>query len=413
MTTTETATVDSFLGRQPIFDRSMRTYGYELLYRNDHRNVAFFSDPDDATRCVLDQALLEWGFDRVVGDRFGFVNVAAGVLNSDLLQVLPKDRTVIELSPDIALDPETVLAITTEQGAGRRFALDGVAVRHLGRLAQIAPLIHVVKIDLPAAAGPAAWALVSRIRIIFPKALLLAHRVEERSHFQLARELGCDLFQGYFFAKPEVLQRSERPTNMTAAMILLAEVNRPEVDIDRIVQVFSTDPTLTYGLLKLVNAGSCTLATPVSSIRQAIVLLGTAQVRRLAILLTMATGRRGVNEELVVLAATRANVAAAVAGDDPALVDAAFTTGMLSVIDVVFQQPMAELLDDLTLVPSIYEALVHGTGPLGTVLSAVFAFERADVDELQRLVPMRMSAIHTAFGEGAAWGESMRFELTR
>ena len=413
MTTTETATADSFLGRQPIFDRSMRTYGYELLYRNDHRNVAFFSDPDDATRCVLDQALLEWGFDRVVGDRFGFVNVAAGVLNSDLLQVLPKDRTVIELSPDIALDPETVLAITTEQGAGRRFALDGVAVRHLGRLAQIAPLIHVVKIDLPAAAGPAAWALVSRIRIIFPKALLLAHRVEERSHFQLARELGCDLFQGYFFAKPEVLQRSERPTNMTAAMILLAEVNRPEVDIDRIVQVFSTDPTLTYGLLKLVNAGSCTLATPVSSIRQAIVLLGTAQVRRLAILLTMATGRRGVNEELVVLAATRANVAAAVAGDDPALVDAAFTTGMLSVIDVVFQQPMAELLDDLTLVPSIYEALVHGTGPLGTVLSAVFAFERADVDELQRLVPMRMSAIHTAFGEGAAWGESMRFELTR
>lgn len=413
MTTTETATADSFLGRQPIFDRSMRTYGYELLYRNDHRNVAFFSDPDDATRCVLDQALLEWGFDRVVGDRFGFVNVAAGVLNSDLLQVLPKDRTVIELSPDIALDPETVLAITTEQGAGRRFALDGVAVRHLGRLAQIAPLIHVVKIDLPAAAGPAAWALVSRIRIIFPKALLLAHRVEERSHFQLARELGCDLFQGYFFAKPEVLQRSERPTNMTAAMILLAEVNRPEVDIDRIVQVFSTDPTLTYGLLKLVNAGSCTLATPVSSIRQAIVLLGTAQVRRLAILLTMATGRRGVNEELVVLAATRANVAAAVAGDDPALVDAAFTTGMLSVIDVVFQRPMAELLDDLTLVPSIYEALVHGTGPLGTVLSAVFAFERADVDELQRLVPMRMSAIHTAFGEGAAWGESMRFELTR
>ena len=413
MTTTETATADSFLGRQPIFDRSMRTYGYELLYRNDHRNVAFFSDPDDATRCVLDQALLEWGFDRVVGDRFGFVNVAAGVLNSDLLQVLPKDRTVIELSPDIALDPETVLAITTEQGAGRRFALDGVAVRHLGRLAQIAPLIHVVKIHLPAAAGPAAWALVSRIRTIFPKALLLAHRVEERSHFQLARELGCDLFQGYFFAKPEVLQRSERPTNMTAAMILLAEVNRPEVDIDRIVQVFSTDPTLTYGLLKLVNAGSCTLATPVSSIRQAIVLLGTAQVRRLAILLTMATGRRGVNEELVVLAATRANVAAAVAGDDPALVDAAFTTGMLSVIDVVFQRPMAELLDDLTLVPSIYEALVHGTGPLGTVLSAVFAFERADVDELQRLVPMRMSAIHTAFGEGAAWGESMRFELTR
>ena len=58
-----------FLGRQPIFDRKRRTYAYELLCRNGTENLAFFRDPDDATRRVLEVAMLEWGFDRVVGDR--------------------------------------------------------------------------------------------------------------------------------------------------------------------------------------------------------------------------------------------------------------------------------------------------------------------------------------------------------
>ena len=112
-----------FLGRQPIFDRKRRTYAYELLYRNGTENLAFFRDPDDATRRVLEVAMLEWGFDRVVGDRYGFINAASGILHSGILDILPADRAVIELEEEMVFDAPVLDAIRAGHARGLRFAL--------------------------------------------------------------------------------------------------------------------------------------------------------------------------------------------------------------------------------------------------------------------------------------------------
>ncbi len=410
-------TSDAFLGRQPIFDRELRTYGYELLYRDGYDNTAFFVDPDDATRCVLESSLLEWGFEQLVGCHHGFVNAAAGVLHSGLLDLLPH-RAVVELPASMPLPTETVTDIANAHVGGRRFAIDGVAHHHGGfadveALQRVAPFVDVVKVDLLSMSVPAAWKLVAQLRTQFPKALLTAHRVQSRRHYELAEELGCDLFQGFFFAEPEVLHRTERPANMVAAMRLLAEVSRPQVDLDAVERVFGTDPTLTYGLLKLVNSSANGLSNSVASIRQAIVLLGMSQVRRLATLLTMSRGHQSVENELVVLAATRAKMAAALAGTDVDLGDRAFTAGLLSVLDVVFQQPMRDLVLELPLDDEVRNALVDGSGPVGRLLHAVIAFERADTEALERLVPDLGPSLRTAFGDGAAWAELMRRELAR
>jgi hypothetical protein len=134
-----------FLGRQPIFDRKRRTYAYELLYRNGSENVAFFSDPDDATRRVLEIAMLEWGFDRVVGDRFGFINAASGILRSGILDVLPPDRAVIELEEHMSFDGAVLDAIRAAHANGLRFALDDLTTVDRDRLTDVAPYIGVVK----------------------------------------------------------------------------------------------------------------------------------------------------------------------------------------------------------------------------------------------------------------------------
>jgi len=236
--------------------------------------------------------------------------------------------------------------------------------------------------------------------------------VEEPEEFEIASELGFDLFQGYFFAKPEVMGRSERPANLTAALQLMAEVNQAEVDLDRVEELIATDPTLAYGLLRLVNSSSYGLTVHVQSIRHAIVMLGLAQVRHLAVLLTMATSSQQVSEELIVLAATRAKMSAGLAGDDQPLANACFTAGLLSVIDAVFHCPMSELLADLPLQTDVRRALLDGSGPVGGVLAAVFAFERADTAALDRLLPDDALRLREYFGDGAAWGETLRRELT-
>jgi c-di-GMP phosphodiesterase len=405
-------TTSVFLGRQPIFDRTCRTYAYELLYRNDNRNVAFFSDPDDATRRVLEVAMLEWGFDRVIGDRFGFINAEAGILRSGMLSLLPVERAVIELVETIDFDTTVIAAVRAAREGGLRFALDDLTTLDRPGIVELRGLVDFVKIDLSLVEPERLGRLVDDVKATFVGAQLLAEKVEEPSQFTLTTELGFDLFQGYFFAKPEVLKRNERPANLAAAVQLLAEANKPHVDLDRIEAMIASDPTLAYGLLKVVNSSSYGLAVHVQSIRHAIVMLGIGQVRQLAMLLTMAGSSQSVSDELVVLAATRARMAAHLAGDDVELANGAFTAGLLSVIDAVFQSSMYELLADLPLPQPVRRALLDGSGPIGTLLAAVYAFERADTAALERLRPDDDSdTLREAFGDGAEWAESLRTVL--
>ena len=111
------------------------------------------------------------------------------------------------------------------------------------------------------------------------------------------------------------------------------------------------------------------------------------------------------------LAATRARMAAGMAGDDDVLANMSFTAGLLSVIDAVFQCPMAELVSDLPLQNDVRRALVDGTGPVGEILATVYAFERADTAALERLRPDGAAQLREWFGDGAQWGETLRHEL--
>ena len=403
--------INVFLGRQPIFDRRRRTYAYELLYRQGSENLAFFRDPDDATRRVLEAAMLDWGFQRVVGDRYGFINAAAGLLRSGMLDILPAERAVVELESTTNFDWSVVEAIRDAAGRGLRFALDDVSTVDLPGFEDVAPFISVVKVDLRSVGLEALPRLTAQVRSRFPNALKLLHKVEQPTEFEFASELGYDLFQGYFFAKPEVIGRAERPANVGAAVRLMAEVNRPDVDLDRVEELIAADATLAYGLLRLVNSSSYGLTFHVQSIRHAIVMLGLAQVRHLAVLLTMATQSETVDEELIVLAATRAKLAAGLAGDDPQLANACFTAGLLSVVDAVFHSPMSELVNDLPLHIDVRRALIDGSGPVGAVLSAVYAFEGADTAALEQLDPRDAAQLNELLGAGAARGEAMRTEL--
>lgn len=399
-----------YLGRQPILDRRGRTYAFELLYRDSSDNSAFFADPDDATRRVIEAAMLEWGFDRLIGDRLGFINAAGGLLHTGLLSILPAGRTIVEVLEGVVLDDAMVQVIREAHATGLRFALDDVVDLDREGLTEVAPLIDVVKLDVLGIPPPDLASTVERSRALFPNALLLAEKVEDPAKYAECMELGFDLFQGYFFAKPETLERSGRPNNVSTAILLLAEVTRPDVDIDRIEGLISADPSLAYSILRLVNSSSFGLNSRVQSIRHAIVMVGFVQVRQLAVLLTMAKNSRAISDEIIVLAAVRAQMAGQLAGTS-GLAGGAFTTGLLSVIDTVFATPMDELLTGLPLPTDVRDALLEGSGPLGALMDIVYAFERADMDELESLRPGEADVIREHYAKSVAWAENVRAEL--
>lgn len=400
-----------YVGRQPILDRSGHTYAFELLYRDEHHSAAGITNPDEATQRVVSAALLEWGFERLIGDRIGFINAAYGLLQADTLSILPPERTIIEVLEDVLLDEVIISTVREASSKGMRFALDDVVNLDRAGLDQIAPYISVVKLDVLGINRDDLGRISRLTRKAFPNAMLLAEKVEDLDMYQECLGLGFDLFQGYYFAKPETLARQSRPTNVSAAVLLLAEVSRVDVDINRIESLIAADPSLVYSLLRLVNSSSFGLNVRVESIRQAIVLLGLVQVRQLAVLLTMAKNSVATSEEIIVLASVRAQMAQLLATGPQAQL--AFTTGLLSVIDTVFGTPMEELVAGLPLPTEVKDALLTGEGPIGEVMEVVYAFERADIEAVERLRPGQADQMREIYAKSVAWAEDVRNELSR
>lgn len=396
-----------YIGRQPVFDRHRKAVAYQLMHRGtSDAPVPEGVDVSEATtQELVEHTVLQWGVEQLLHGKPGYVHVDAIFLGKGLHRTLPPNQVVLEIRGDV--DPDGILYVHAleAKAAGYRLALCHVADRQHHTAVDLLALADVVKVDVTAVPEVELAATVTALRVQAPFAQLLAEKVEELHQYRTAMALGFDLFEGFFFAQPEVLSKSARTVSSIAALALLAEVQSPEVSLKRLEQLVIADPTLAFRLLSLVNSSSVGLATRIESVYHALVLLGIERVRQLATMLTMASRSKG-NEELMSMAAIRAGMMRATV-EVKDLESAAYTAGLLSVLDVVFQIPMADLVAELPLAPSVAEALVDGTGPLGPVLAAVRAYERADLHELERLRPGQLARFLQVYRDAAAWARDL------
>lgn len=402
-----------FIARQPILDLERNTFGYELLHRDApvgavlHPTVG--ADRDQATRSVIERAFLHWGMERLIGDRFGFINADPHHIEGGLHKALPAESIIFELHDHIGLGHDHVSAIARARGDGYHFALDNVTDVDQLVGSSLLPFVSMVKIDVDTATPHEAERIVQFVRAVQPGVHVIAEHVAGHAQFEVAAAIGCDLFQGFFFAEPQLLERSARPANAAAAIALLAEIQRDDASITRVEELVGSDASLAYRVLAVVNSSAFGLDRRVESLDHAIVLLGLHQVRNLAILLTLSSAGDA-DQELITLGATRAKLASLLVPDRE-LRSSAFTVGLLSITDALYRTPMRTLLEDLPLAEPVRAALLDGSGVLGAVLGAVKACERADVHAMLEFAPGRLSEINTAYAEAAQWADTLRRQL--
>ncbi len=364
-----------YIGRQPIFDRDNRVFAYELLWRGGSDNQAGFADGDLATTQVMLNALTEIGLDRLVGEHRAFINLTRRFLLGE--QPLPEmtDQVVLEILEDIEPDAEVISAVRRLAELGYCIALDDFLYRP--ELEPLVELADIVKIDLLALDTSALREHVTRLRR--HPLRLLAEKVENAEQHALCMELGFDFFQGYYYARPNVVQGRRMPANQMALLQLLAALRDPDVGDTELENLIGQDVSLAWRLLRYINSARFGLSREIDSIRQAIALLGRQNVVRLASLLLMAKiGDKP--PELMMTALIRAHMARRLCGNrDP---DTCYTAGLFSVLDALLDRPMAELLEDLPLSEELTRALRDRGGLLGNVLATVIAYDEADWDRV-------------------------------
>jgi c-di-GMP phosphodiesterase len=375
-------TSEVFLGRQQIVDAEREIFGYELLYRGPDRTIAF-DDPDAATRCVMERVFLQWGMERVVGDRFGLVNASASLIVNGLHEAMPPEAMIIEVREASPFDARTVEALRRARRDGYHFALDNVS--RLGDLehSELLPLASIVKIELTTAHHAEIDRLIAVARERSPGVLVVAEKVESHDEFNRCIEHGFDLFQGFHLSEPELLRRPARPAGRRAATALHASLQRP-IDVTEVETIVASDPSLTFRLLAAVNANAFGLDRRVTTLDEAIALLGISKLRCLADLLASSIDAVEDHMAEVVRGAARVDMMTRLL-DDTDLVRFGVTAGLLSVVDRLYDAPLGELIDELPMSDVAIRAVLHGAGRVGEALDVVRACERGDRRTLDHL----------------------------
>jgi len=378
-----------------------------LLYRAGDAAQAGVSDGNQATSQVVYNAFLEIGLDKLVGQRPAFINVTRDFLLSDYTVVIPPRRAVLEILEDVEIDGRLIRAVRRLRALGYQIALDDfIYHRHMQPLVELA---DIIKIDLLQLDDTQVAQHVERLRPYPLK--LLAEKVETREQFRRCSGLGFEYFQGYFLCRPEVVKGRQVAPNRVATLRLLARLQDPSVDLRELGEIVSHDLSLAHRMLRVINSAEAFLSQKVESISQAIVLLGTQFVAKLASLVILAR-MEDQPRELITIAITRARMCellGAVAGGEPP--EAFFLVGLFSTLDAILGVSLESALNQLPLAEKIRAALLAREGILGEVLNCAIAFERGDWDTVTR-GGLDRSAIQHSYLQAISWAAEMTYQVT-
>lgn len=400
-----TAPSGFYMARQPIYSRQLKLVGYELLYRRNLEAGGSEMTAEDELH-ALANILVEVGLDRLAGDRLAYINVPQGLLGSDALRLLPPDRVTLEILENTEWNDEVAHQVKGLRDSGYNLALDDYIFedRHEPFLSQV----QVVKVDV---LDTPLDVLKQRIPLLKSRGLtLLAEKVETHEMVETCRQLGFDLFQGYFLSKPNTIQGTGVRANFGLSMSLLARLQNPDITMDELEVLIIGNVALCHKVLRLVNSAAMGLTRPVESIKQALMFLGTSRIRTLASLAVM-TSIPGKPPELYSLAMIRARFCESLAKsaqfDTP---EKHFTVGLLSVLDALTDAPMTELIAELPLSDDISEALVDMRlkAPCSHTLQHVLRLEQGDWHAARNAVDVDSSV---AYLEAVHWAQEQERSL--
>ena len=397
-----------FLARQPIVDREESLFAFELLFRSANRATSEVVDDTQATAQVLVNAFGEMGIAEVLGKHKGFINLEAEFLHSDLVELLPRQQVVLELLETIKIDAGVIARCHELKTKGFTLALDDVAGLSDG-IRPLLSVVDVVKLDLMQIDPAHLPALVRKLKK-YP-IRLLAEKVEDREQARRCVEMGFDMFQGYYFARPEVLS-GKRANPSKIALLNILTLMLSDAENEKIEEAFKGHADLTYNLMRMVNSVGVGLVAKVSSVSHGLVVLGRRPLQRWVQLLLYASGDgEHVVSPLMQLAASRGKLMELIAQQelpgDSGYADRAFLVGMLSLLYALMNEPLPKILARMSLNEEVETALLKHGGALGALLVLCKKVEAGDIAAINKELGahpiLTMEKLNKAQLEALSW----------
>lgn len=402
----------AMIARQAIVNAQQVVVGYELFNRS--RNGVEHTAASDVI--LVFTALSHAGTDELVGNKLIFVNCTHESLSGGHLELVDPDKVVLEIPPlgHTAADEVSmrmpILAALREKGFHLAFnhtVLEPVYAPWL-------PLADYIKLDVSLLAQDQLAVLISYASR-HCDAELIAEKVETAQQYDVASSHGVELFQGYWFARPALVEAKILSPSQASILQLINHV-RKQASTDEIEEVLKKDAGLGFNLMRLINSAGFGLTREITSFRQAVMLMGLKKLFRWAALLMTASKASGVVSSVGQTAVVRGRLMellAIEAGASSEDADQAFVTGIFSLLDVMLSMPMDSALKLVQIPDGMSNALLKGEGFLGHVLALTQACESGDdavFDNASQALKLNSQQINMAHLQALAWADQMAEE---
>lgn len=393
-----------YLARQPIFDTEKNLYGYELLFRDGVQNSFPDVNADEATSKLITEHHLLMGVEKITGGHLAFINFSADTLIHHFPTSINPASMVIEVLETVPISSELLTACKELHRMGYKLALDDHDFEP--RWDIFLPYISYIKVDVRQFNILQISKYISRVK--HHNVTLLAEKVETQQEFEKLRQLGFQLFQGYFFARPEMLKHKKIASSKLNLLLLIAESSKVRLDFEKLSHIVERDLGLSYKLLRFVNSASFAREQAIGSLKHAMVYMGEAELKKFIALLTLANLKEDGPTELLNMSVVRARFCdqLSIKRGDPENPPAAFLTGLFSLVDALLEQPLQDLLNDLPILPEIKAALTAEAGDLGLYLQLAKAFEAGLWQQQQQISSQLFSHavdLNNMYLEAVSW----------
>ncbi|MBW2609812.1 MAG: HDOD domain-containing protein [Deltaproteobacteria bacterium] len=399
--------MEVFVARQPIFNKNKKIYGYELLFREGMANYFSGIDGNIASSKVLSNSFFNIGIEKITGRKMAFVNFTRDLLLSKVPLLFPSETMVVEVLEDVEPEKDVIDACREISMQGYNIALDDFVFQ-----SEMKPLIEmakIIKIDFRSLSLEAIATCIENLSHYGVS--LLAEKVETHEELKTAMDMGFDYFQGYFFSKPEILKGRDISSAQMNLLEIMAEVNKSDFKFRKVEEIIARDVAISYKLLRYINSAYYRRVSEISSIKQAIVLLGEQGIRSFLSLIAMTKLAHDKPDELIRSSIIRAKFCETIGKKDGSGVNPSelFTLGLFSSIDAILNDTMENLMEKLPLSEGLKSALIHGEGGLNDYLNLAIRYEKGDwkeVSELEVLMGLNEGDLPDCFMEAISWADT-------
>lgn len=405
--------MDVFVARHAIFNRDLSLFGYELQFRPLAQESAECAD-DTATLRLLANTLLSSGLEKLSANAPVFINFNREVLTSGWTSVFHPKSMVEEILESVDSGEQVIASCLEQNKLAYMLGLDEVVGTN--QEPGVFAGKNFIKVDFCRTTKEEQVALARKLKKRGKR--LVAGKVETPEDFKWAFDSGYDLFQGFFFARPTILKGRQVPVTKVNAVRMIRELQRSELDFVKLENLIRCDVSLSYKLFRYVNSALFSQPRQISSVKEALMIMGEIDVRRWMTLVTLPGLAAGKSSELIVHALVRARFCELLA-EAASLTDAsdAFLMGLFSLLDVLLDRPIADVLSEMSLPPSIKEPLldVNYESPLAHVFRTAVNYQTADWIELEREIrhlPLRANQIPGDYLDAVSWSSEMFAGIT-